>query len=131
VSVTSLREVASVSVCKFGIDEAPAGPPERLLSAARLDGPAAAQAVREIAAAPVGGGPDDPASCLAEYAYGDEIIVLRVRSAAGASEMVVRYAGCDHDGFDDGVSVRSLTPAATALLLTGANTVVNGVALGW
>lgn len=131
VPVTSLRQVSSVSVCKFGITSRPEGRPERLLSAARLEGAAAERAVRGIVAAPVGGGPDDPGACLAEYAYGDQIIVLLVRSAAGVTELVVRYAGCDHNGFDDGVSVRSLTPAATAPFLAGPNTVVDGVSFGW
>ena len=131
VAVTSLREVSSVSVCKFGVTSRPHGVQERLLSAARLEGAAAEQAVQAIAEAPVGGGPDDPGACAEDYGYGDEIIVLLVRSTAGASELVVRYAGCDHNGFDDGVSVRSLTPAATAPLLAGPNTVVDGVSLGW
>jgi hypothetical protein len=34
---------------------------------------------------------------------------------------VVRYSGCDHNGFDDGVTVRTLTAAAITPFLTGAN----------
>jgi hypothetical protein len=125
VSLPSLRAVASVSACKFALAGGPYGANPRLMSALRLDGSAAAAAIREAAKAPLGGGPDDPADCLPSVSYGDEAIVLLVRSAAGPTEIVLRYAGCDHNGFDDGGSVRSLTARAVAPFITGSNTVLN------
>ena len=38
--------------------------------------------------------------------------------------MVVRYAGCDHHGFDDGGTVRTLTAKAMAPFLTGGNAAI-------
>ncbi len=118
VEVTSLTDVSAVSVCRFGLAEDPA---PRLISSLRLDGSAAERAIREIAKAPPGGGPDNPNDCMPSHSYGDDIVVLLVRSAAGSSEIVFRYSGCDHNGFDDGVTVRSLTAAAVAPFLTGPN----------
>ena len=43
---------------------------------------------------------------------------------AGPTEIVLRYAGCDHNGFDDGVAVRSLTAAAVAPFVAGPNRVL-------
>ncbi len=39
------------------------------------------------------------------------MVVLLVESAAGPSRVHVRYSGCDHNGVDDEVSPRRLTPA--------------------
>ncbi|WP_433087725.1 hypothetical protein ACQP1P_17485 [Dactylosporangium sp. CA-052675] len=123
VDVASLQNVASLSACKYEVAGDSGSPSPRLVSALRLDGPAAAGAVREIAKAPVGGGPNAPQTCVPEASYGDEAIVLLVRSAAGPTEILLRYAGCDHNGFDDGVSVRTLTAAAVAPLIAGPNAV--------
>ncbi|WP_433061821.1 hypothetical protein [Dactylosporangium sp. CS-033363] len=122
VDVSTLRDVRSATACKYRLRDFSARGQLRLLAALRLDGPAAAGAIREIAKAPVGGGPDTPKECSAEVSYGDDAIVLLVRSAAGVSDVMVRYSGCDHNGFDDGVRVRALTATAIAPLITGPNT---------
>jgi hypothetical protein len=57
---------------------------------------------------------------------GDEVIVLRVTSAEGLTEVVLRYHGCNWHGFDDGVDVRTLTGAATQPFVSGANQVFAG-----
>nr|BFE60420.1 hypothetical protein GCM10020063_049460 [Dactylosporangium thailandense] len=125
VDVASLRDVASVSACKYEVAEGTGNSSPRLVSSLRLDGSAAAGAVREIAKAPAGGGPNAPQTCSPEVSYGNEAIVLLVRSAAGPTEILLRYSGCDHNGFDDGVSVRTLTAAAVAPLVAGPNVVFN------
>ena len=56
---------------------------------------------------------------LKEVSYGDEIMVLRT----GRAELVIRYSGCDHNGFDDGVTVRRLTAAAMLPFVAGPNRV--------
>ncbi|MET8150221.1 hypothetical protein ACIBSW_23990 [Actinoplanes sp. NPDC049668] len=117
VDVAALREVSAVSVCKYELRAADAQP--WLVSGLRLDGAAADRAIQRIARAPVGGGPDNPQDCAPEVAYGDDVIVLRVRSAAGATEIVLRYSGCVGNGFDDGIAVRRLTAAAVAPFITG------------
>jgi hypothetical protein len=119
IAVTTLSGVSAVSACRYRIG---AGR-QRLLSSVRLEGPAAAAALAEVAKAPLGGGPDEPATCSADVRYGHEVLVLGVRSSAGASEIVLRYAGCDHHGFDDGVAVRTLTTKAVAPFVAGPNTV--------
>ncbi|MDI6098978.1 hypothetical protein QLQ12_10235 [Actinoplanes sp. NEAU-A12] len=124
VEVTSLAEVSGVAACRFPIDDAGEGGQPRLISSLRLDGAAASRAIQAVARAPLGGGPDRPAECLPEASYGSELIVLLVTSAAGRSEVVVRYSGCDHNAFDDGVTVRSLTAEAIAPFITGPNTVL-------
>jgi hypothetical protein len=49
---------------------------------------------------------------------GDEMLVLLLDRR---HQVVVRYSGCDHNGIDDGVTVRALTRAAVAPLLAGPN----------
>jgi hypothetical protein len=108
VDVATLPDVTSVSVCKYPLPDHSSArlASPRLLSSLRLDGTAAADEIRRIAAAPVGGGLDTPKNCAPDVAHGDQVIVLLVRSAAGAAEITMRYAGCVQNGFDDGTSVR-------------------------
>ena len=110
VDVAALHDVAVVAACRYRI-----GGTYRLLSSLRLDGP---DTVRALAAAPRGGGPDEPESCSPEVSYGDEMLVLLLDRR---HEVVVRYSGCDHNGIDDGVTVRALTRAAVGPLLAGPN----------
>ena len=121
VPVESLTGVTAMSVCRYAVttpDGYPAGA-RPLISSSRLEGEDAAAAVAAVAAAPVGGGPDAPEHCLPEYSYGDELVVLRIESDQGPSEVVLRYSGCDHNGFDDGSTVRSLTAEAVRAVVTG------------
>ncbi|WP_130508030.1 hypothetical protein [Krasilnikovia cinnamomea] len=126
VDLATLRNVSSVSACKYelrqGYDTAQQRP--WLVSSLHLDGAAAERAIRQIAQAPVGGGPDQPDLALPEAAYGDDAIVLRVRSRVGLTEVMLRYSGCDHNGFDDGINVRRLTAASVAPFIAGPNTVL-------
>jgi hypothetical protein len=62
---------------------------------------------------------------MPSYAYGDEAVLLRIDSARGETEVVLRYSGCDHHGFDDGATVRTLTAAAVAPFLVGPNAVTD------
>lgn len=128
--VTSLSEVVSVAACRYALpppaEVESAEGPLPLFSSLLLEGDAAADAVAAIAAAPAGGGPDRPDSCLPEWSYGDEFLVLRVESAEGTSTLHVYYSGCDHNGIDDGVTVRTLTRDAVQPLIADAN-----VPLSW
>ncbi|MFI7602547.1 hypothetical protein [Actinoplanes sp. NPDC049681] len=127
--ITTLHDVTSVSVCKYPLPESSSVHPSwpRLLSSLYLDGAAAADEIRRIAAAPAGaGGLDTPADCAPEVAHGDQIIVLLVRSATGTAEITMRYAGCVQNGFDDGTTVRRLTKASVGALVTGPNSVYGG-----
>jgi hypothetical protein len=119
--VAKLRGVTAVSVCRYEFtSKNDPGKLSRLLeSSLRYDGEPAARIIRQIAAAPAGGGPNDPTQCTQKY--GDEIIVLRVASSSGESEIYVRYAGCDYNGFDDGSTVRTLTRAPMQALIKGPN----------
>ncbi|MDX6278452.1 MAG: hypothetical protein QOJ72_2580 [Nocardioidaceae bacterium] len=108
--VARLRDVTALSVCRYG---------GFLVSSLRYGGPRAARIVRQIAAAPKGGGPNTPETCTEKY--GDEVIVLRITSATGRSQIYARYSGCDHNGFDDGITVRTLTRAPMQALIAGPN----------
>jgi hypothetical protein len=122
-AVTTLRDVTSVSVCKYQLASFAAERPIRLTASLHLDAAAATAAVQEITRAPAGGGPDDPRLCRADVDHGDEAIVLRVQSAAGHTQIRLRYAGCTDSGFDDGVTTRRLTAAAVAPFIAGPNQV--------
>ena len=45
-------------------------------------------------------------------------IVLLITSSSGPSHVVVRYAGCNHHGIDDGTQLRHLTADSIAPLIT-------------
>jgi hypothetical protein len=128
VVVAALRDVTAVSACKYELrDPSYAAQPQPwLVSSLRLNGAAADRAIAQIAQAPVGGGPDRPNNCVPEVAHGEgeDVIVLRVRSAAGPTEIMLRYAGCVGNGFDDGIHLRRLTTAAVAPFVAGPNTVL-------
>jgi hypothetical protein len=129
VDVTQLSGVRAVSACKYSLqdrlgDDRLTGP--TLLSSLRLEGAAAVQAIAVTATAPLGGGPDNPAQCLPEVSYGDEAIVLTVTSDQGTSVIYLRYSGCDHNGFDDGINRRALTKEAVAPFIAGPNRITSG-----
>jgi len=123
VDVSKLRAVSAVSACKYVLDHDAYGLDPRLQSSLRLEGAKAAQAVSRIAAASMRGGPNKPKNCPADYSYGDELIVLRVTSDTGESQIYVRYSSCDHNGFDDGHSVRRLDVRSVAPFVAGPNAV--------
>ena len=126
VDVASLRGIQSVSACRYalrtGVDGQPR-PGPTLMSSTRVTGRDALRLVRRIAGAPEGSGPNSPGNCLKEVSYGEEIVVLRITSAARVSTVHVRYSGCDHHGFDDGTVVRRLVREPLDTILSDANAV--------
>lgn len=121
--VTTLEEVTAVAACSYSIPHPGTGTGSGmpLQSSLLLEGRDAAEVVEAIAEAPVGGGPDEPDSCLPEYSYGEEFLVVHVESAQGRSTLHAYYSGCDHNGFDDGTTVRALTREAIRPLIADAN----------
>ncbi|HEU5469176.1 MAG TPA: hypothetical protein VFV67_00875 [Actinophytocola sp.] len=107
-----LAPVESITVCRYSLT----GNGPAVLSTSQLTGDQAAAVSRAILAAPEGTGPDSPDNCAAEYAAGDELVVLRI---AGGTEVVVRYSGCVGHGFDDGHTRRKLTADAIRPVLSG------------
>ncbi|MGB3437390.1 MAG: hypothetical protein WBA97_01450 [Actinophytocola sp.] len=87
------------------------------LSSRLVTGAAARQAATAIQSAPEGQGPDDPTSSESD---GAEIVVLRIKTADGTREVVVRYSGGARNGFDDGTTRHELTTDSARPLLTGA-----------
>lgn len=121
VDVASLARVTEVAACKYGID--PGSRRASLLSSVLIGGERAQAAIGEIAEAPLRGGPDAPATCSKDASYGNDLIVLPITSEQQRNEVFLRYSGCDHNGFDDGRAVRSLTADAVAPLISGPNAV--------
>lgn len=115
--VKGLTDVTAVTACKFGEGF--------LISSVKLEAGAASNAVAEVVAAPDCGGPDSPHTCVKSSAYGDGVIVLEIVAKQGTREVVMRYDGCDHHGFDDGQSVRTLTHDAVKPFLAGPNSLTS------
>lgn len=109
----TFTNISAITACKY--DE------EFLVSSVRLEGENAVKAVANIVAAPIGGGPDSPHTCAKSVAYGEEAIVLEVTTDKGLREVVMRYDSCDHHGFDDGHSVRTLTRDGVRSFIAGSN----------
>lgn len=119
-------DVTAISACRYALTHPnPAGDRTHapLISSLRLTGAAAQDAAQGIEDAPTGGGPNSPDTCLADWSYGEEVIVLLITSTSGGSEVVLRYGGCDHHGFDDGSTIRTLTAPAVAPFIQAPNLV--------
>lgn len=123
--IAGLRGIQRVSACKYALLQEPGDDQEcpTLISSTAVVGDDAFRLVRQIAKAPEGGGPNSPQNCLAESSRGDEIVVLRITSAERVATVHVRYGGCDHHGFDDGVVLRGLVREPLEAILAGANLV--------
>jgi hypothetical protein len=105
----------SITICRYSVEGRHVSGPA-MLSTSRLTGAETAAAASAILAAPEGTGPDSPENCAADFAHGDELLVLRIPSG---TEVLVRYSGCVGHGFDDGHTRRQLTADAVRPLLSG------------
>lgn len=93
-------------VCQYELDGDPTRQP--LIASRRLTADEVRAFVDAMADAPVGGGPDEPDSCLPEWRRGDSALLVRLPTTDGARDVIVWYAGC-FNGADDGVTLRTLT----------------------
>jgi hypothetical protein len=117
-ALADIGTAQQIAICTYSIDRrTDAGLP--LIAGSTLTGQAAHAAVEAILAAPQGSGPNDPTSCTADYAYGDQIMVLHLRGAKASADVVIRYGGCDHHGTDDGEVLRQLTRDIAQRVITG------------
>lgn len=108
----------ALSVCRYAVEES-RDEQDPLLSSSRFVGSAAGDVLAAVVNAPPGGGPDDPGSCSAHYALGNEVLVLDVSGIDGRQEAIVRYAGCEQHGVDDGQLLRALTGPLLHAVLGG------------
>ncbi|GAB3822727.1 hypothetical protein [Kribbella italica] len=123
--LTTVGDVQSVSVCRYEGVRGPAprsgGAPYDLAmeASSRLTGPVAQRLVRDLVAAPAGTGPTvtDQRVCFDDP--GGEIIVLRVDGSVHDQDVVYRYAGCKHNGTDDGTTLRRATSATAKAIFVG------------
>lgn len=104
-------------VCQYQLDGYPTGQP--LIASRRLTADDVRAFVDAVAAAPAGGGPDEPDSCLPESRRGDTALLVRLPTTDGARDVIVWYAGC-FNGADDGVTLHTLTTDLLDPLFGGA-----------
>ncbi|MEQ7126411.1 hypothetical protein ABN034_18000 [Actinopolymorpha sp. B11F2] len=116
--LATVGQVESITVCRYALDRGQNVAPQPVLSASRLTGPATRKLVDAVRAAPEGGGPNEPQNCSADWAFGEEVIVLLVHGER-EQEVFVRYSGCDAHGIDDGATLRALTADVVRPLLRG------------
>lgn len=105
--LAAVGTVESISICRYWLAGEDTTIDHPLLSSARYDGERAAALVAAILASPTGTGPNTPTTCSDKY--GSEIVTLTVRGSKASQEVVLRYSGCDHNGFDDGTTRWKLT----------------------
>ncbi|RLV54632.1 hypothetical protein D9V41_15515 [Aeromicrobium phragmitis] len=115
-ALPAAADVEYVSACRYIITEGSA-PGATLAGSQLLSGEAAQRLVEAMAGAPTGSGPNAPDQCL----HGDpaEIIVLYLGTGEGAREVLLRYADCVDNGFDDGTEIRALTKDAATAIFRG------------
>ncbi|WP_432945340.1 hypothetical protein ACQPXM_05305 [Kribbella sp. CA-253562] len=123
--LTTVGAVESVGVCRY---EHPRGTPPRsdgapyelaLQASSRLTGDVARQLVRDLVAAPPGTGPTVTDQRVCADDPGGEIIILRVEGSEHDQDVIYRYAGCKHNGTDDGATLRRATSATAKVVFAG------------
>jgi hypothetical protein len=134
VAVATLKDVTKVVACRYSLIGPAVGPASTaaptaapgsvtsaatLLSSVAVQGAVAADAVRAMGDASPGGGPNSEENCPSPAGRGTEAIVLHISSAAGQSEVYLRYGGCN--SLDDGLVARVLTRRAVGPFVSGAN----------
>ncbi len=125
--LTTIDRVDSISVCKYPIGEFADPSQPGLVSSNRLVGEAAADELAALQSTPIGGGPDDPQSCVDDM-IGGEAIVLWLNTGGGRHRVHVYYNWCFHNGFDDGTKMRSLTEDSCMPLFTPPLSLLSGSA---
>jgi hypothetical protein len=88
-------------------------------ASSRLTGSVAAHLVRDLVAAPVGTGPTVTDQRVCGDDPGGEVVVLRVDGSAHDQDVIYRYAGCKHNGTDDGTTLRQATSATAKVIFVG------------
>ncbi|HYQ67107.1 hypothetical protein [Actinophytocola sp.] len=108
--------VTSISVCRYALKSLST---PSLLSSGRITGRTAEEAVDALRSAPEGVGPDSENGTPGRF--GEEISVVRLNTAGGTHEVVVRYGNEVGNGFDDGTTKRRLTADTLRLLFSKGN----------
>lgn len=108
-------QLKSVSVCGY---ELPNG---SLYTGRIFTGTAATDLIEAVLSAPGGTGPNSPPTECMPGAQGDRLYLLTFHGTKHDQQVLVRYAGCDHNGTDDGTSRRRLSTLLLQPLLTGAD----------
>jgi hypothetical protein len=116
--VTTLTSVDRIVVCQYRV--ALPGQPDMatspgLIASRSIDGNQASSLLPAIQAAPAGGGPNQPDSCLHEMS-GDAASVLRLSTGDKTHELYAYYDWCIGNGIDDGTTLRNLTADTCAPL---------------
>ncbi|OHV33419.1 hypothetical protein BCD49_27115 [Pseudofrankia sp. EUN1h] len=114
--VALLDTVDTIAVCQYDLHR-PAGSPG-LQASHQFRGAGAAALLAAIRAAPVGGGPDAPETCVRDM-WGDTGIVLRLAAGGLTRDAYVYYDWCFGNGIDDGTAIRSLTVGDCVPLWSG------------
>lgn len=118
--VTDVGQIDSLSLCQYQKSPESAAdtvPGPRLIASQRLTGDAARAMLSAIQQSPVGGGPNLPDSCLAEY-HDTSAIVVRLATAQGVRELYATVGNCRNNGIDDGTNLRAVTPGWCSPLFT-------------
>lgn len=100
--------IEGIAICQYqGIQDTPS---TTIWAARHLDSAQATQLLDQLREAPVGSGPNDPASCLGNFEV-DGTLVVRIYTGAASApyDLYVRYSACDGNGIDDGTTARTLT----------------------
>jgi hypothetical protein len=111
----SVGDVRSVSVCSYQLRSA--GTP--LFTGRTFTGTAASGLADAIRSAPAGSGPNDSACAAGDF--GERVYVLVVHGSKHDQEVIVRYAGCWHNGTDDGHTERQLTSEVLNPIFAGSD----------
>ena len=111
--LAQLDGVDTITVCQYSRGDL-AGP--GLVAQYTMTGSDADAELQALQAAPIGGGPNSPDTCVDDY-YGGSAIEVLLRTGDTVHTMYGFYGSCRGNGFDDGVSLRELTDNACIPLI--------------
>lgn len=125
--LTSVGEVRSVSVCRYAGGapiyraDGTSYPPKALgmEASSQLTGVVAERFVRDLVAAPLGTGPTVTSWRVCGADPGGELVILRIDGSVHDQDVLYRYAGCKHNGTDDGRTLRQATSATAKVIFVG------------
>jgi hypothetical protein len=100
----AVGSVKSITVCTYDREG-------KLFAGSSIDG----TAMTALLGAPEGSGPNPGCS----EKYGSMVVTLKVHGDRQAQDVLLRYDGCDHNGIDDGSTMRKLTRETVGPILTG------------
>jgi hypothetical protein len=106
--VTQVERLELITICQYALGD-PSAP--GLVAVSSMNGADVQAELTALQSAPLGGGPNAPNDCAADY-VGDSALEVHLDAGEATKTMYAFYSACTGNGFDDGTNLRELTADA-------------------